>query len=165
MKKVFVAIAVLALSMASANVFAIDTKKQNLIISKCDQIKEDLVTLQHNDARTRVYLGRYYETILNKFIVPLNLRLVENNTSNAGLIENQSNFSTVRGKFVEDFISYQKGLEELVAMDCKNEPGQFYEKLVTVRAKRATANKNVLKLRELAGKQVELVTTLTEKIK
>lgn len=165
MKKYFAAVLVLALSVISVGAFAISKTTENHLVNNCDNVKDQLVTLQHSDAKARVYLGRYYETILNKFIVPLNLRLVENNTSDTALIENQSNFSNARGKFVEDFIDYQKNLEELVAMDCKTEPGKFYEKLDTVRAKRTVANKDVLKLRELAGKQVELVKVLMEKTK
>ena len=105
----------------------------NTIVDHCDTIKDSLKSLQRVDSRTRVYLGRYYETILTNFITPLNLRLVENNISNTQLLENQTNFANRRTSFVNDFIVYQQALEELVHTDCKNEPVKFYEKLLVVR--------------------------------
>lgn len=138
---------------------ATDARK-NVIQDHCDAIKDNLRYLQRADSRARVYLGRYYETILSNFIMPLNIRLVENNISNTKLLENQTNFATRRERFVSDFISYQQALEELVNIDCKNEPDKFYEKLVGVREKRASVNRDVARLREFTDVQVKLVEEL-----
>lgn len=136
-----------------------DTQK-NTIIDHCDTIKDSLKSLQRVDSRTRVYLGRYYETILTNFITPLNLRLVENNISNTQLLENQTNFANRRVSFVNDFIIYQQALEELVHTDCKNEPVKFYEKLLEVREKRKVVNKDAAKLKGMTDEQVKLVEEL-----
>ena len=85
--------------------------------------------MQKNDARTRVHLGGRYETILTKFMTPLNVRLLENNLSNVELVENQNDFAGAKTLFNNDYINYQQDLEELVSMDCKKEPAAFYEKL------------------------------------
>ena len=138
----------------------ITDEQKTTIVDHCDAIKNDLKLLQRTDSRTRVYLGRYYETILVNFITPLNLRLVENNISNTKLLDNQTNFATRRTNFVNDYIVYQQVLEELVNIDCKNEPVKFYEKLVVAREKRNLVNKDVSKLKGLADEQVKLVEEL-----
>lgn len=130
------------------------------IVDHCDAMKDSLKVLQRADSRTRVYLGRYYETILSNFIIPLNLRLVENNISDSGLLENQTNFAERRMRFVNDFIIYQQALEELTHVNCKNEPEKFYEKLHDARDKRKIVNRDVTRLRDFTDEQVKLVEAL-----
>ena len=141
-------------------------KEQSVAVAEhCDVVKENLKKVQKEDSRVRVYLGGYYESILTKFITPLNVRLVENNLSSASLVENQNNFAAAKTLFVNDFIKYQQGLEELVGMDCKQEPEKFYDKLVVVRQKRKIMGQDVLKLRSLISDHIKLVTGLKGKIK
>lgn len=144
---------------------AITEAQSKAIAGRCDAIKEDLKKVQKEDARTRVYLGGYYETILTKFITPLNVRLVENNLSSAGLVENQNDFAASKTVFASDFVNYQQGLEELVGMGCKEKPGEFYDKLTVVRQKRKTMVQDALKMRSLISEHVRLVDGLKGKIK
>lgn len=134
--------------------------QKTTIMDHCDTIKDSLKSLQRVDSRTRVYLGRYYETILSNFITPLNLRLVENNISDTRLIENQTNFANRRTRFVNDFIVYQQALEETLKVDCKNEPVRFYDKLVSAREKRKVVNRDVNRLKGMTDEQVKLVEEL-----
>ena len=157
----------LFLMFSSVRVFAegegepvITDTQRATIIDHCDAMKDSLKNLQRTDSRTRVYLGRYFETILTNFITPLNLRLVENNISNSALLENQTNFAERRTRFVNDFITYQQGLEELVHINCKNEPDRFYEKLQEVKDKRRIVNRDVIKLKGYTDEQVKLVEEL-----
>ena len=139
-------------------------EQRTAIIDHCDAIRENLRYTQRDDSRSRVYLGRYYETILSKFMTPLNLRLVENNLSDTKLIENQGNFAARRGDFVNDFIAYSQALEETIGVDCKREPERFYEKLSETRKIRKRVNSDVKKLRELTEEQIKLVGELEGKI-
>ena len=141
-------------------VLAVSEEKKEAVSGHCEIIRDNLKEVQRADSRMRVYLGRYYETILTRFIMPLNLRLVENNLPGSGLIENQNEFNTAQTNFKNDYIEYQKGLEELVAFDCKAEPEKFYEKLEVVRDKRAAVAKDATRLQKLAGEQVKLVRDL-----
>ena len=163
MKKVFAVITVLALSVVSVGAFAEGEKK--IDAETCAKVKENLVNLQHADSRARVYLGRYYETILNKFIVPLNMRLVENNIAEPTLVENQGQFKEMRQGFIDDYIAYQKDLEGLVGINCEENTSEFYSKLKDTRAKRQTVVQDITRLRSLIKKHVETVTKLLEKIK
>lgn len=140
-------------------------EQKSVVVDHCDAIKDNLKTLQRTDSRTRVYLGRYYETILVNFITPLNIRLVENNISNNKLIDNQTNFVSRRNSFVNDYVAYQQALEELVNTDCKNEPEKFYERLQLAREKRKVVNKDVINLRALTDEQQKLVEELKNGLK
>ena len=143
-----------------APVSAITEGQSAAIVDNCDTIREDLKKVQKEDARVRVYLGGYYETILTKFVTPLNVRLVENNLSSADLVENQNDFAAAKALFVNDFVTYQQGLEELVGMDCKKEPEKFYDNLRVVRQKRKVMTQDVLKIRSLISAHIRLVEGL-----
>ncbi len=130
------------------------------IRENCTAIKENLAKVQKADARARVYLGRYYETVLTKFVVPLNLRLVENNLSAADLVGNQTKMAEARALFVDDYVNYQKELESLVATSCEEKAGEFYQQLVKVRKKRKIVEQDVLKVRNLISEHVKLAGEL-----
>lgn len=134
------------------------------IVAKCDIVRENLVTLQHNDSRTRVYLGRKYEEIIGNYVTPLNVALVGKNLSTVGFIDNQNNMVATRDNFVIDYIEYQKELEELVNMDCKKEPVRFYDKLTVVRRKRTIVAEDVTKMRRLTMENSELVKGLKAEV-
>lgn len=139
---------------------AISEAQETAIVTRCDTIKDNLKVVQRLDSRARVYLGRYYETILSKFIMPLNVRLVENNLSDSDLLDNQDNFMKAQEAFKADYITYQKSLEDLVVMDCKEDAEGFYAKLQRTREKRKIVAEDTVKLRSLAVKQKELVLNL-----
>ena len=143
---------------------AVSESQKMAILENCDKIKETLRTVQHQDSRTRVYLGRHYETVLSKYITPLNVRLVENTMINSGLMDNQDSFSRTRNSFIIDFIEYQKGLEDLVATDCRVEPESFYNKLVKVRERRKVVESDTVVLKELIMTQLNLVKGLREQL-
>ena len=143
---------------------AISETEEKVISASCSSIKDILKTVQKNDAKARVYFGSYYETILTKFITPLNVRLIENNLSSAKLVENQNKFAEGKTIFSSDFIKYQQSLEELVLIDCKSEPARFYEKLVLVRDRRKIMEQDVLKMRSLLSEHVKLVNNLKGKL-
>ena len=132
--------------------------------SDCETVRTSLKMLQKSDARARVYLGAYYETVLTKYMMPMNVRLIENNLSNADLVENQNSFVETRRVFSNDFINYQKSLEELVGLNCKEAPKDFYDKLVVVRQKRKIMEQDVLKMREILAQHVKLINALKGKI-
>lgn len=164
--RIKLAIFALVLAVVSCNgvALAISDEQRVAIKDHCAIIKDNLKDLQRRDSRTRVYLGRYYEILYNKFIVPLNIRLVENNLSGLDFINNQNEFNRARSTFVTEYVEYQRVLEDLVGTDCKTEPERFYDKLVMVREKRAAVAGDVTKLRKLAAKHVSLVKELEVKL-
>lgn len=163
-KALFVAIVFVA-SFVALPVGAIAKNQEEAISDHCESIRNSLKMVQKNDAKARVHLGGRYETILSDFLVPLNVRLVENNLPSAELVKNQNEFADTKAVFANDYIGYQQNLEELVGMDCKNKPAEFYEKLIKVRQKRKTMEQDVLKLRTLITNQINIVTGLRSKVK
>ena len=163
----FAIFSALVLSLVSVPVSAaeLSSVQKTSIIDNCSAIKDSLHAVQREDSRIRVYLGRYYESILTKFVTPLNVRLVENSISDTALIANQEQFVDRRTVFISDYIVYQQALEDLVSTDCKSEPQKFYDKLVITREKRETVNQDVAKMRELTNRQVKLVTKLKDELK
>ncbi|MBQ6414222.1 hypothetical protein IJI28_01175 [Candidatus Saccharibacteria bacterium] len=145
-------------------VSALSKTQEAGISDHCETIKDNLKTIQKSDARARVYLGGRFETILNKYVTPLNVRLVENSMSTASLIESQNTLTSNKTKFTNDYVGYQQKLEELVAMDCKNEPASFYEKLKLVREERKKVEKDVQKMKTALSEYVELVGKLKERL-
>ena len=83
---------------------------------------------------------------------------------NSGLMDNQDSFSRTRNSFIIDFIEYQKGLEDLVATDCRVEPEIFYNKLVKVRERRKVVESDTVVLKELIMTQLNLVKGLREQL-
>lgn len=143
-------------------VTAVSEEQGAAIVEKCDTIKDSLRNVQKLDARTRVFLGSHFETVLSKFITPLNLRLVENNMSDIDLIENQNDFAAVKAAFNDDFVSYQQELETLIGIDCKADAERMYEKLEVVREKRKAVAADVARLKRLVAKNVQFVKKMKE---
>lgn len=172
--KVFAVLGVLVLGLVGVvfedGVFAADEEvkisetKMNGIINQCETIIHDLKQVQKQDARARVYFGGYYETILTKFITPMNMRLVENNLSTVEFVENQNNYLSARTNFINDYINYQKNLEELITINCKAESAKFYKKLETTRVGREKVSDDIKKMSKLINKYSELVKGVEAKI-
>jgi hypothetical protein len=164
MKRFLMAMAILAVSLLALPVMAISEPQEEAIINQCDSIKTNLRVVQRNDSKARVFLGAYYETILFRYITPLNVKLVEKSLSNADFVENQNEFADTKAIFMNDFTKYQKMLEDLVAIDCKKEPERFYNELVDVRKRRKTMEQDVLKMRQLISEHIKLVNGLEGKL-
>lgn len=151
-------------AVSSSAVLAEERTDFTGVSEHCEEIKGILKNVQREDSKIRVYLGSYYEKILTKYVTRLNLRLVENNLSQTGLIEGQAGLATARTKFVEDFVRYQQGLEELLTMNCKDEPERFYRELEKVRKERIEVRKDSAEIESLISKHQKMVGELRTKL-
>ena len=133
----------------SASATDLTDKQKSTIVASCSSIKSNLKSIQHLDARTRTYYGRYYENIFTDYMVALNTRLVKNSTSDSDLAKIQSDFSSTRNDFNSDYIDYSKTFEELIAIDCVNSPSDFYSTLKKVQEKRAKIVTDIKKLSKI----------------
>lgn len=127
----------------------LDADQTGAVSQNCATMKQSLRALQRTDARTRSYLGAAYEKALSDFITPMDLRLINVGQPNAGLTTIHSNIISMREKFVHGYTTYSQSLEELIAVDCQNEPQKFYNKLVETRNKRAEVEKTTEEIRRL----------------
>ncbi len=142
------------------------TEAQSTKISQnCGAIRQKLENLQRMDSKTYSYYQTIYETIATRFVKPLNLRLVDNNMSNAELLNLQTSLATHEKNFSDDFIIYNKTLDELKKIDCKVEPDTFYEKLVEVRTSRGALAKDIEKLNSFIVSTVKSIEILKGSLK
>ncbi len=130
------------LTFSSVSTFAVEHRALSdseigAISQNCASIKIHLQRIQKDDAKNRVNLGSQYETITTNLMLNLNLRLVKNNISNPYLSEQQATFASERTRFKDDFIGYSQEFENLLNINCKDEPVKFYRQLELVREKRA----------------------------
>ena len=139
---------------------AISEEQKGAIVQNCASIKQSLRTLQRTDARPRSYLGSAYETILSKFIAPLNLRLINTNQPNANLTTIHSSIIDTRKNFITEYTTYSQALEDLVASDCYNHPEEFYDKLLDTKKKRANVSTTTTNLRNLLSEYLTGVRKL-----
>ena len=152
------------LAVSVVPVSAASKAQENAIRNRCDTIRDSLKDVQKADAKVRVYLGALYETILTDYVMPLNVRLVENNLSTPDLVENQNKIADTRTLFNNDYVSYQQDLEDLALMDCREKPEDFYNKLVKVQQKRKIVEQDTLKMRTLISEHVKLANQIKGKL-
>lgn len=132
--------------------------ERGAISQHCSTIHQSLAQLQKVDSKIRINLGTTYETIATKFITPLNLRLVKNNRPTLSTI--QSDFMSGQATFRSAYTNYMRSMEELISIDCKTNPDQFYNKLTDVRAKREDLRISVNHMLVLTKTQFSAVKNL-----
>ena len=132
----------------------IDSEKLENIEMDCQSIKQTLKRVQNIDRNTRISIGRSYQTILTDFITPLNVRLVKNNKSISELTSIQNRFVDARETFNRDYISYSQEFENLLNIDCKNEPEKFYNQLEKTREKRTSVADSARKVRAIISEHL-----------
>jgi hypothetical protein len=130
--------------------------------TNCSDIKDTVKRVQNSDRNTRVSLGRTYQQILSDFITPMNVRLVKNNRFDYNLNEIQNSFVSAREEFNRNYIYYGQTLETLLATDCKNNPEDFYGKLIEVRNARKSVAESVKNLEGIIDEHTAAVTELKE---
>ncbi|MBR6166729.1 hypothetical protein IKQ65_03850 [Candidatus Saccharibacteria bacterium] len=164
-KGLIVFCAVLTAAMPT-NLFAVELTEEQIgnISSNCSSIKLQLQKVQRMDAKSRVHLGAQFEAIANSLMMNLNLRLVKNNRANGDIASQQAEFSNVRERFKKDYIEYQKELEELISINCKDDPYRFYEQLEYVRARRDDMGWSITRLREIADEHRRSVLDMREEL-
>ncbi len=143
-KLIIAAIAILLASSSNLVFASADFSSQT-----CTNVKKTLKTIQKNDTKTRTTIGPIYEKLQTKFIKPFNVRLVNNSLSISELITIQAEYASKRADFYQDFTSYSQSLEEMLALDCKNNLDLFSAKLTAVRTKREKVRDDVDELNQL----------------
>lgn len=135
-------------SLGSINHRKLNDAERGNLSTGCASVQASLKNLQKSDSKTRVLLGTSYQTLLTNYISPLNIRLIKNNLPDSILTEIQSDILSSRNTFINLFITYSQHLESLIAMDCKNQPDDFYFELENVRFLRNKLEISVTKVND-----------------
>lgn len=121
--------------------------QKGAISQSCSTIKQTLKTLQRSDSRTRSFLGASYETFLSSYITPLNISIVRAGQSDVTISALNASLIEKRQNFVAEFTNYSQSLDELIDIDCQNDPERFYQKLVDTRKGRTQLESTVEAIR------------------
>jgi Asp-tRNA(Asn)/Glu-tRNA(Gln) amidotransferase C subunit len=140
----------------------ISNEKLENVALNCESIKQTLRRVQNIDKNARVSIGRSYQNILANYITPLNIRIIKNNQKENKLAEIQSDYVNAREKFNAEYIAYSQEFENLLKIDCKNEPKSFYDQLVATRQKRTDVAAASSKLREIIKNHIDEVKLFSE---
>lgn len=168
MRKTFAIVSAVILVASAVNPVCAQTisdEQQGLISSNCASIKLQLQNVERLGSKSRQHLGAQYESVLTNLIINLNLRLVKNNRANAEIAEQQIKLSSERDTFKSKFTDYSRELESLKNTDCKSDPQHFYNKLLSVRAKRSEISDSMKRLREIIGEHRASVEKVREELK
>jgi hypothetical protein len=109
----------------------------------CLSIKNTLNQLLISDALLRVNMGQRYELVSTKLMDRFNIRVSSNGFNIDNLSAASNSYRTQLEKFRADYIVYEENLASTVRIDCINQPGEFYDSLVSTRAKRGQVYNDV----------------------
>lgn len=151
MKRWIISVAGLAVVMVAVfmpSLFVSATPSRDVIHTNCPAAQVVLNGLEKSDAALRINRGRVYNDVANLFYA-MNSRLSTNKMSSPKLAEITTNFAKSLEKFRNGYNEYDDDLNDLIHMDCRKQPLEFYSKLETFRDKRKKFNDNVQYLDQL----------------
>ncbi len=149
--------------LSTTNAIDLDDDRIGAISQNCSIIKERLRRIESAGARSRVYLGTQYESIYSGLMSNLSLRLMRNGIANQDIADQQATFKSERERFRNDFIGYSQELKNLIAMDCRNNPQDFYRQLEKTRTKREDITKSIRRMNDIIEEHRETVIGLRNK--
>ncbi len=125
-----------------------DLQKQ-LIKIKCSKIKFQIDKTKVNDRLTRVNYGQSYESILNNYMTPINLRLVENRYHKTDLLVKEThNFENNLNQFRSKYKKYYKKIDKLSNINCQENTDEFYKTLKEVQTSRKNVKQEIIELED-----------------
>ncbi len=113
------------------------------IKTNCLSIKKTLNQLLVSDALLRVNMGQRYELVSTRLMDRFNSRVASNNFNIDNLSAAANSYKTQLDTFRSDYIAYEENLASTIKIDCVNQPGEFYDSLVSTRAKRGQVYNDV----------------------
>ena len=168
MRRCFALISAIVLAASAVNPVSATTlteEQEGFIVSNCSSIRHQLSKkVQPDSSRYYEYLSAQYENIDAYLMKNLNLRLVNNNATDATVADQQATFKSERQRFKNDYIGFMQELEALVKIDCRTEPQAFYEKLQLVRLKREDITKSMSRLRDIINEHRDTIAKMREEL-
>lgn len=144
------AIVLAAVAMAS---YSNSTQAQSLsdeqletIVYRCARLRTTIRRLQTLDSVTRVELGKNYESMLTRLMVPMNSRLVNNHIDAGDMLGVTASFSDNLSGFRRAYTSYDQSIRRLLNIDCTRRPADFHYQLQVARDRRNEVRSYYLRL-------------------
>jgi hypothetical protein len=157
------------LSLVPLNASAIDPENMtqeetSFIANNCKSAQRTMQRIQYVDPVARVNRGIAYNNI-SKLMSALTSRAAFNAYSIPQLSVETAAIQEQRSQFAKDYTDYEIALRELINFDCKEDPVEFYTKLVDVRTKRAIVTLRVREMDRRLDVFSENVTQLEQLVK
>lgn len=133
-------------------------QEYTLIEQNCQAAQRSMQRIKYVDPVMRVNRGATYSSITN-LMAALTNRAAYNAFRVPQLSQETNAVQTQRVQFANDYTDYEIALSDLVNYDCKNNPSEFYKRLVDVRTKRSIV---ALRIREIDQRLDAFTVATTE---
>ncbi|MEO5691328.1 MAG: hypothetical protein ABIQ64_04030 [Candidatus Saccharimonadales bacterium] len=120
-------------------------EEQTMLRNNCKSAQRTMQRIQYVDPVARVNRGIAYNNV-TKLMSAMTARAAFNAYSIPQFSIETEAVQNLRAQFAEDYTDYEIALRDLINFDCTENPKEFYERLVDVRAKRAIIT---LRIREI----------------
>lgn len=145
-------IALIAFSLLQAQiVHSLSSDEETTVRQNCISVQVILQRMQYNDTANRVKHGQAYETLLSKFMLPLNSRTASN-----GLSAEAARLTEITDRYQQNLVSFKNGydtyadkIDSLIRMKCKDKPQDFYQGLQEARENRGKIKANITTLDQI----------------
>lgn len=139
-------------------------EEYTMLQNNCKAAQRTMQRIQYVDPVARVNRGIAYNNI-SKLMTALTARAAFNAYSVPQLSVETAAIQEQRTQFAQDYTDYEISLRELINLNCKAKPEEFYKRLVEVRSKRAIVTLRVREMDRRLDAFAGSVTQLNELIK
>ncbi len=131
------------------------------IKSNCPGALATLSRIRTNDAPTYVNRNQTYFSISDKLMARLNSRLTLNRYDATQLVKTASDYNAELIKFRAAYKQYDDTMQDLLHMNCRQQPVSFYDKVATAREQRQKVQETVVQLKGLSDQYEQNVKTFS----
>lgn len=121
------------------------------ISTNCISAKQAIRQVQRYDAGLRVNHGQAYEALTTRLMSRFNARVDSNGFNTRSLRAVTDFFNTTLGEFRESYRAYAAALSDALAVDCTNNPADFYTAVSAAAIAREDVHTSVSKLNDTIG--------------
>lgn len=146
MKYTLCILVAIMLVVTTPSVHAVDSltdAQLNAIVANCSNAQVSIQRVQQSDKPTRINRGYLYDTIL-KLMVNLNTRAAQNRIDAPDLLTVTNKYEQEVKQFTQVYTDYDDAVTSIAKISCQETPTDFYDQLVSIRAKRSALNKSVV---------------------
>ncbi len=119
------------------------------IKSNCPSALATLSRIRLNDAPVYINHNQTYFSISDKLMARLNSRLTFNRYDATQLVKTASDYNVQLTKFKAAYKQYDDTMQDVLRMNCRQQPVSFYDKVATARQQRQKVQDAVVQLKTL----------------
>lgn len=136
-------------SPVRAEALVLSAEQIELMSRYCTEARGHLERLHYSDALLRVNLGQRYENISKRLMAPMNSRIALAGEDGVAMSETTVDFNEELAEFRSNYQSYDTDVDDVMGINCREQPVQFYQEIQVARQKREQVNNNVQELSKL----------------